>query len=109
MPICENCGNDYDKAFRVILAGEEHVFDGFECAIHARANLSSLRNSDYRPWRGARFHSVLLCALRKTGRREKDLRPRRLCFPNKNKLSGPKWLLPPSSPRLLNCSSMMSA
>ena len=37
MPICENCGNDYDKAFRVILAGEEHVFDSFECAIHALA------------------------------------------------------------------------
>ena len=37
MPICENCGNDYDKAFRVILGGEEHVFDSFECAIHALA------------------------------------------------------------------------
>ena len=34
MPICENCGNDYDKAFRVMLGGEEHVFDCFECCFH---------------------------------------------------------------------------
>ena len=37
MAICENCGNDYDKAFRVLLNGKEHVFDSFECAIHALA------------------------------------------------------------------------
>ncbi len=34
---CENCGNDYAKAFMVTLAGEEHVFDCFECAISALA------------------------------------------------------------------------
>ena len=37
MGICETCGNDYDKAFRVSLNGKEHVFDSFECAIHALA------------------------------------------------------------------------
>ncbi len=37
MPICEVCGNDYDKAFELTLAGREHVFDSFECAIHALA------------------------------------------------------------------------
>ncbi len=37
MPICEVCGNDYDKAFEVKLAGRNHVFDSFECAIHALA------------------------------------------------------------------------
>lgn len=34
---CENCGNDYDKAFQVKLAGQEHVFDSFECAINVLA------------------------------------------------------------------------
>jgi hypothetical protein len=34
---CENCGNDYDKAFQVIAAGKTHTFDSFECAIHKLA------------------------------------------------------------------------
>ena len=34
---CERCGNDYDKTFEMILAGERHVFDSFECAINAVA------------------------------------------------------------------------
>jgi hypothetical protein len=34
---CEVCGNDYDKSFEVILAGDRHVYDCFECAIHALA------------------------------------------------------------------------
>lgn len=37
MPVCEQCGNDYDKAFEVVAAGETHVFDSFECAIHVMA------------------------------------------------------------------------
>ena len=38
MGTCEVCGNQYDKAFEVTLAGgERHVFDSFECAIHAVA------------------------------------------------------------------------
>ena len=37
MSVCEVCGNDYDKAFEVILSGRHHVFDSFECAIHALA------------------------------------------------------------------------
>jgi hypothetical protein len=37
MPICETCGNDYDKAFQVILNGKNHTFDSFECAIQALA------------------------------------------------------------------------
>ena len=35
--VCETCGNDYDKAFKVHFAGQEHTFDSFECAIHALA------------------------------------------------------------------------
>jgi hypothetical protein len=37
MPVCELCGNDYDKAFEVVRNGETHVFDSFECAIHSLA------------------------------------------------------------------------
>jgi Rieske Fe-S protein len=37
MASCEVCGNDYDKAFEVVAAGQRHVFDSFECAIHRMA------------------------------------------------------------------------
>jgi hypothetical protein len=37
MAQCEVCGNEYDKAFQVMAAGRTHVFDSFECAIHALA------------------------------------------------------------------------
>ncbi len=37
MPVCETCGNDYDKAFQVVRDGKAHTFDSFECAIHALA------------------------------------------------------------------------
>jgi Rieske Fe-S protein len=35
--VCEVCGNDYDKAFDVVSAGETRTFDSFECAIQALA------------------------------------------------------------------------
>jgi hypothetical protein len=37
MAKCEVCGNNYDKSFEVTFAGKNHVFDSFECAIHALA------------------------------------------------------------------------
>jgi hypothetical protein len=37
MARCETCGNDYDKAFQVTMEGKSHMFDSFECAIHALA------------------------------------------------------------------------
>jgi hypothetical protein len=37
MAQCEVCENDYDKSFEVRIGGEDHVFDCFECAIHALA------------------------------------------------------------------------
>ena len=38
MAKCEMCGNEYDKAFEVTQHdGSKHVFDSFECAIHALA------------------------------------------------------------------------
>lgn len=38
MASCEVCGNAYDKAFTIVAAGgAQHVYDSFECAIHALA------------------------------------------------------------------------
>jgi hypothetical protein len=37
MARCEVCGNEYDKSFEVTMRGARHVFDSFECAIHALA------------------------------------------------------------------------
>ena len=37
MPVCDNCGNDYDKAFQVVIGGQTHTFDSFECAIQQLA------------------------------------------------------------------------
>ena len=37
MARCEVCGNDYDRAFQVTMAGQTRTFDSFECAIHACA------------------------------------------------------------------------
>ena len=37
MARCEVCGNDYHMSFEVVAAGQKHVFDSFECAIHKLA------------------------------------------------------------------------
>ena len=37
MARCEVCGNEYDKAMKIIVDGRTHVFDSFESAIHALA------------------------------------------------------------------------
>jgi hypothetical protein len=37
MAKCDNCGNDYDKAFCIKKEGKEWTFDSFECAIHMLA------------------------------------------------------------------------
>jgi len=37
MAQCEVCGNDYYRSFEVTEAGKKHIFDSFECAIHALA------------------------------------------------------------------------
>jgi hypothetical protein len=34
---CEVCGNEYDKTMEITRGGQTHVFDSFECAIHAIA------------------------------------------------------------------------
>jgi hypothetical protein len=33
MKACDTCGNVYDKSFELILNGQRHTFDSFECAI----------------------------------------------------------------------------
>jgi hypothetical protein len=38
MPVCDTCGNDYDKVLRVTDAGGgSYVFDSIECAAHRLA------------------------------------------------------------------------
>ncbi|MFB3820024.1 MAG: hypothetical protein ACE147_20390 [Candidatus Methylomirabilales bacterium] len=37
MATCEQCGNNYDKAFEVRIGDASHVFDSFECAIQRLA------------------------------------------------------------------------
>ena len=34
---CDNCGNIYDKSFQISIAGQQHTFDSFECAINTLA------------------------------------------------------------------------
>ena len=37
MAVCEVCGNEYWMSFEIHTAGNVHVFDSFECAIHRLA------------------------------------------------------------------------
>jgi phage terminase large subunit GpA-like protein len=37
MARCDQCGNDYDKAFEVVMGGRRMTFDSFECAIEMAA------------------------------------------------------------------------
>jgi hypothetical protein len=37
MGTCAHCGNEYDKSFDIVMGGERHTFDSFECAIHRLA------------------------------------------------------------------------
>ena len=37
MAQCEVCGNEYDKTMEITREGKTHIFDSFECAIHAIA------------------------------------------------------------------------
>ena len=65
MPKCDSCGNDYDKSFQVVMAGQTHVFDSFECAIHtlAPAGIAASASSAM-AWRKTDACSAALTALR---------------------------------------------
>ncbi|SDH28744.1 hypothetical protein SAMN05444695_101673 [Rhodococcus triatomae] len=39
MPVCETCGNTYDKTFTVTQGDRSGVFDSFECAAQSMAPL----------------------------------------------------------------------
>lgn len=39
MAKCESCGNDYQHTFEVVMNGQAHTFDSFECAIQKLAPL----------------------------------------------------------------------
>jgi hypothetical protein len=61
----EVCGNEYDKAFELIVAGQKHTFDSFECAIQAIAPICEhcrCRVIGHGTEVGGRF--FLLCPLR---------------------------------------------
>ena len=34
---CEMCGNEYARTFDVVMDGQTHTFDSFECAVHKLA------------------------------------------------------------------------
>ncbi|HSB35518.1 MAG TPA: hypothetical protein VLH41_01505 [Thermoanaerobaculia bacterium] len=35
MPVCEVCNDGQAVIFEIVVAGKSHLFDSFECAIHA--------------------------------------------------------------------------
>ena len=80
MPVCETCGNNYDKAFQILVWGQSHTFDSFECAIQALApDMRALRMSRHRTWCGSEFDRILLRPLRGSVWFERDPRSRVEC------------------------------
>jgi hypothetical protein len=68
MARCETCGNDYDKAFEIVMAGQSHSFDSFECAIQALAPICStcgIRIIGHGLEKGAAFYCCVHCAEKK--------------------------------------------
>jgi hypothetical protein len=76
MARCDDCGNDYDKAFRVSQGGKTMTFDSFECAVQAMA--PQCAHCDCRVIGhgvGAGRQDFLLCALREARRHQGFDRP----------------------------------
>jgi len=76
MARCEVCGNDYDKAFQVVVgSGEEHTFDSFECAIHKMAPICEhcqCKVVGHGIEVGGRFFCCASCARAATGAKVAD-------------------------------------
>ena len=65
MALCDTCGNDYDKAFQVILGDRTYTFDSFECAIHRlapRCEHCGTRILGHGLESGAKFYCCAHCA-----------------------------------------------
>ncbi len=65
MQTCETCGNTYDKSFEVVMDGNHHVFDSFECAIQAlapRCDRCECRIIGHGVEAGGRFFCCAHCA-----------------------------------------------
>jgi hypothetical protein len=65
MARCELCGNDYDKSFQVVMDGESHTFDSFECAIHMlapRCRHCDCRIIGHGVEAGGQFYCCVRCA-----------------------------------------------
>ena len=63
MAKCENCGNEYDKSFEIIVGGKKHTFDSFECAIHKlhpNARFADVEYLGIASSRKARYSAVLI-------------------------------------------------
>ena len=67
MGTCENCGNEYDKAFQLVMKGETHTFDSSECAIHALVPTCAHveRASSAMGWRAMACFTAAIIALRR--------------------------------------------
>ena len=77
MARCDQCGNDYDKSFEVTMAGRTMTFELFRVRDSgARANLPALRQPHHRARCRAKWHYLLLRALRQEARRNRLARPR---------------------------------
>ena len=63
MGVCEHCGNEYDKAFQVVMKGETHTFDSVECAIHALVPTCA---SSATGWRAEASFTAAIIAHRRT-------------------------------------------
>jgi hypothetical protein len=62
METCEVCGNTYDKTFQVTLGGVTHIFDSFECAIHALAPACNHCGCRILGHGSENAHGVLFCS-----------------------------------------------
>ena len=73
MAACEVCGNEYDKSFEVVAAGQRHVFDSFECAIHRMAPICEhcgCKVIGHGTEVGGSFYCCAHCARQATGSQE---------------------------------------
>jgi hypothetical protein len=76
MPTCEVCGNEYDKAFEIVVGGERHTLDSFEFAIHALLPVCPHWNCRIVGHSVEADGNLLLCPLRTRGRQNAIEGPR---------------------------------